>query len=151
MTMETIIFLLNLNHMSTYCITVDLGNIMLKCKYRVRIEQLFDRKSVPSSRDMSWENQPELPSDKGSNWSRGATRDIGSLPLFGCNIFIKQLFNINPVNSNLQVSLNVKNNEYRWKWWQSWPITGLKPTTSVITGQRFNQCATAVSIYIDLH
>jgi len=28
----------------TYCITVDLGNIVLKCKYRVRIEQLFDRK-----------------------------------------------------------------------------------------------------------
>jgi len=27
---------------------------------------------------MYWENQPELPSDKGSNWSRGATRDIGS-------------------------------------------------------------------------
>ena len=30
---------------------------------------------------MYWENQPELPSDKGSNWSRGATRDIGSPPL----------------------------------------------------------------------
>jgi len=29
---------------------------------------------------MYWENQPELPSDKGSNWSRGATRDIGSPP-----------------------------------------------------------------------
>ena len=27
------------------------------------------------------ENQPELPSDKGSNHSRGATRDIGSGPL----------------------------------------------------------------------
>jgi len=25
---------------------------------------------------MYWENQPELPSDKGSNRSRGATRDI---------------------------------------------------------------------------
>ena len=41
MTMETIIFLLN--HMLTYCITVDLGNIVLKCKYRVHIDQLFDR------------------------------------------------------------------------------------------------------------
>jgi len=37
MTMETIIFLLN--HMLTYCITVDLGNIVLKCKYRVHIDQ----------------------------------------------------------------------------------------------------------------
>ena len=27
---------------------------------------------------MYWENQPELPSDKGSNLSRGPTRDIGS-------------------------------------------------------------------------
>ena len=53
--------------MLTYCITVDLGNIVLKCKYRVRIEQLFDRKSLLSSLDMYWENQPELPSDKGSN------------------------------------------------------------------------------------
>ena len=26
---------------------------------------------------MYWENQPELPSDKGSNRSRGATHDIG--------------------------------------------------------------------------
>jgi len=26
---------------------------------------------------MYWENQPELPSDKGSNRSWGATRDIG--------------------------------------------------------------------------
>ena len=26
---------------------------------------------------MYWENQPELPSDKGSNLSRGATHDIG--------------------------------------------------------------------------
>jgi len=33
--METIIFLLN--HMLTYCITVDLGNIVLKCKYRAII------------------------------------------------------------------------------------------------------------------
>ena len=47
MTMETIIFLLN--HMLTYCITVDLENIVLKCKYRVCIEQLFDRKSLLSS------------------------------------------------------------------------------------------------------
>ena len=44
MTMETIIFLPN--HMLTYCITVDLGKIVLKCKYRVRIEQIFDRKSL---------------------------------------------------------------------------------------------------------
>ena len=34
-------------------------------------EQLFE---------LYWENQPELPSDKESNWSRGATRDIGSGP-----------------------------------------------------------------------
>ena len=65
MTMETKIFLLN--HMLTYCIIVDLGKIVLKCKYRVRIEQLFDRKSLLSSYDMYWENQPELPSEKGSN------------------------------------------------------------------------------------
>jgi len=65
MTMETIIFLLN--HMLTYCITVDLGKIVLKCKYHVRIEQLFDRKSLLPSKDMYWENQPELPSDWGSN------------------------------------------------------------------------------------
>jgi len=32
MTMETIIFLLN--HILTYCITVDLGNSVLKCKCR---------------------------------------------------------------------------------------------------------------------
>ena len=37
---------------------------------------------------MYWENQPELPSDKGSNWSRGATRDIGS-PLIYCIYFIQ--------------------------------------------------------------
>jgi len=47
MTMEKIIFLLN--YILTYCITVDLGKIVLKCKYRVRIEQLFDRKSLISS------------------------------------------------------------------------------------------------------
>jgi len=47
MTMETIIFLLI--HMLTYCITVDLGNIVLQCKYRVHIEQVFDRKSLLSS------------------------------------------------------------------------------------------------------
>ena len=29
---------------------------------------------------MYWENQPELPSDKGSNQSRGTTRDIGKGP-----------------------------------------------------------------------
>jgi len=33
----------------TYCITVDFGTIMLKCKNRVRIEHLFDRKSLLSS------------------------------------------------------------------------------------------------------
>ena len=38
MTMETIIFLLN--PMLTYCITVDLGNIVLMCKYRVRIYKM---------------------------------------------------------------------------------------------------------------
>jgi len=47
MTIEKIIFLLN--HMLTYCITVDLGNIVLKCKYSVRIKQLFDRRSLLSS------------------------------------------------------------------------------------------------------
>jgi len=47
MTMETII--LQLNHMLTYCITVDLGNLVLKFKYRVLIEQLFDRKTLLSS------------------------------------------------------------------------------------------------------
>jgi len=40
-TMETVIFLLN--HMLTYCITDELGNIVLKCKYRVRIEQLLGK------------------------------------------------------------------------------------------------------------
>jgi len=45
--METIIVLLN--HMLTYCITVDLRTIVLKCQNRVRIEQLFDRKSLLSS------------------------------------------------------------------------------------------------------
>jgi len=54
--------------MLTYCITVDSGKIVLKCKNRVRIEHLFDKKSLLSSyKDMYWENQPELPSDKGSN------------------------------------------------------------------------------------
>jgi len=47
MTMETIIFLLN--HMLTYCITVDFGTIVLKCKNRVHIEHLSDRKSLLSS------------------------------------------------------------------------------------------------------
>jgi len=47
MTMETIIFILN--HMLTYCFTVDLGNIVLKCNYRARIEKVFDRKSLLSS------------------------------------------------------------------------------------------------------
>jgi len=44
MTTETIIFLLNPN--MTYCIIVDFGTIMLKCKNRVRIEHLFDIKSL---------------------------------------------------------------------------------------------------------
>ena len=44
--METIIFLPN--HMVTYCIT-DLRKIVLKCKYRIRIEQLFNRKSLLSA------------------------------------------------------------------------------------------------------
>ena len=43
---------------------------------------------------MYWENQPELPSDKGSNWSRGATCDIGSPPL--CTK--KQQFSAHPKN-----------------------------------------------------
>ena len=59
MTIKTINFLLN--HNMTYCITVDFGTIVLKCK--------------------SWENQPELPSDKGSNRSRDATCDIGRGPM----------------------------------------------------------------------
>jgi len=45
--METLIFLLN--HTLTHCINVDLGKIVLKCKYRVRIEHLFDRKYLLSS------------------------------------------------------------------------------------------------------
>ena len=65
--------------MLTYCITVDLRTILLKCKNRVGIEQLFDRKSLLSS---YWENQPELLSDKGSNRSWGATRDISMGNLF---------------------------------------------------------------------
>jgi len=40
---------------------------------------------------MYWENQPELPSDKGSNWSRGATRGIGSPPLMQAVIIFIQL------------------------------------------------------------
>jgi len=47
MTMETILFLLF--HLLTYCITFDLGKIVLKCKYCVRNEQLFDRRSLLSS------------------------------------------------------------------------------------------------------
>ena len=45
--METIIFVIN--YTLTYCINVDLGKIVLKCKTRVRIEYLFDRKSLLSS------------------------------------------------------------------------------------------------------
>jgi len=52
MTMETIIFLLN--HMLTYCITVDLGNIVLKCKYRVHIEQLFELRPLISYFPCHW-------------------------------------------------------------------------------------------------
>ena len=36
MTMETKIFL---NHMMTYRIIVDFGKLVLKCKYRIRIER----------------------------------------------------------------------------------------------------------------
>jgi len=32
---------------------------------------------------MYWENQPELPSDKGSNQSWGVVRDIGRGPFIG--------------------------------------------------------------------
>jgi len=46
MKIETIIFLLN--HNMTYCINVDFGTIVLKCKNRVRIEHLRDRKSLLS-------------------------------------------------------------------------------------------------------
>jgi len=51
MTMETINFLLN--HMLIYCTTVDLGTIVLKCNNRVRIENLFDNKSLLSSLKIS--------------------------------------------------------------------------------------------------
>ena len=61
--------------------------------------------------------------------------------------FIKQLFFINPVSSNSQGYKITKKKE---KLGKSLPITVLEPITSVITGQRVNQCATAVSIYIDL-
>jgi len=44
MTMETMIFLLN--HTLTYCINVHLGKIVLKCKNRLGIEHVFDRKSL---------------------------------------------------------------------------------------------------------
>jgi len=47
MTMETITLLLN--DTLTYCINADLGKIVLKCKHRVRIEHLFDKKSLLSS------------------------------------------------------------------------------------------------------
>jgi len=67
MKMETIIFLLH-----HYCINVHLGKIVFKCKNRLRVELLFDRKSLLSSSYMYWEDQPELPSDKGSNRSWGA-------------------------------------------------------------------------------
>jgi len=40
---------------------------------------------------MYWENQPKLPSDKGSNWSRGATRDIGSPPFNAAFHWIRRL------------------------------------------------------------
>jgi len=46
--------------MLTYCITVDLGKIVLKCKYRVRIEQLFDRISLQlgkSTGTTQWQGQ----------------------------------------------------------------------------------------------
>ena len=72
MTMETIIFLLN--HMLTYYITVDLGKIVLKCKNRVRIEQLFDRKSLLSSQYMYSEKQPELPIDDKSLIKKNSPR-----------------------------------------------------------------------------
>ena len=59
----------------TYCITVDLGTIMLKCNNHVRIEHLFDNKSL------LFYYQPEPPSDKESNQLRGTTLDICRGPL----------------------------------------------------------------------
>jgi len=47
MIMETIDILLN--HILTYCITVDLETIVFKCKNRVCIEHLFDNKALLSS------------------------------------------------------------------------------------------------------
>jgi len=41
--------ILLLNHMLTYCINVEVGKIVLKCKNSVRIEHLFKRKSLLSS------------------------------------------------------------------------------------------------------
>ena len=64
-----------LNHMLTYCITVELGKIVLKCKYRVGIEQLFDNPYCLHR------------SCIGSNLSRGATRDIGSPTLLSTEDF----------------------------------------------------------------
>jgi len=50
MTMEIILLIIFLlNHTLTYCFNVDLGKIVLKCKNRVRIEHLFDTKSLLSS------------------------------------------------------------------------------------------------------
>ena len=63
--METIIFLLN--HILTYCITVDLGNIVLKCKYLALSNYSIQNPYYLHRTDMYWENQPELPRDKGSN------------------------------------------------------------------------------------
>ena len=106
--METIIFLLN--HTLTYCINVHLGKIVLKCQYRVSIEQLFDRKSLLFSQYMYCENQPELLSDKGSNRSRGATHDIGSGPLTTCYAQIAQRFiYFRTFRINLHLAINLTN------------------------------------------
>jgi len=73
--MEAINFLPS--HMLTYCITVDLGTIVLKCKTSALSIYSIEN---PIFIGHVLEKQLELPSDKGSNQSRGATRDIGRGP-----------------------------------------------------------------------
>ena len=47
---------------------------------------------------MYWEHQPELPNDKGSNWSRGATRDIGSPPLYE-DAYFSYVYSVSSIGS----------------------------------------------------
>ena len=55
---------------------------------------------------MYWENQPELPSDKGiKRRARGVTRNIGSSPLTGLNCLlrlVRAVAGLLPLNQNSQ-------------------------------------------------